>query len=169
MSGQTTTKPPSTILAVDRSVPVNFVELLGDEGWSIWKGPVDGDGLAGEEQQDPCALSLTEIDLSNINFFPTLRHGEGILSGKENLRRLKAAGCILPDAKVCETLLKNEHLIPTSWNEKEIYFFGTILRSPGGDRCVLCIRRDGEKWECSFYWFGGSIWYAALSNAVLVE
>ncbi|MDO9399379.1 MAG: hypothetical protein Q7T79_01670 [bacterium] len=36
------------------------------KGWTTWKGPVNGDGLAGEEDIDSRSLALTEIELANF-------------------------------------------------------------------------------------------------------
>jgi hypothetical protein len=50
----------SSILEIDRSTPFNPAKFLG-EGWSIWRGPADGDGLSGDEEQDQKSLALTDM------------------------------------------------------------------------------------------------------------
>lgn len=145
------------IIKIDRVKPFNPAEFIGS-GWSIWRGPKDCNGLKGEEEQDKIALALTEVDLNKIRFETMLKLDETRVNGEEKLTRLKKAGHIRLDAKIFQTLLENPNLIPEEWKEKTngkttyIFFDGTILRSPDGDRCVLCLCWDGGKWYWRYYW-----------------
>lgn len=137
----------SRVLHIDRSEPFDPAEFMG-EGWTIWKGPAGGDGLTGEEDQDARSLALTEVDLSKIRFEIT---PSGELNGEGHLKHAKATSRILLDAKILQVILekiRNEELNLECWHEPlgydggdrqriMLYFFGTILRSPGGSRCVL--------------------------------
>lgn len=139
-------------VVINRSEQFNPSQFI-DAGWAIWKGPVDGDGLTGEEEQDARSLDLTEVDLSQVSLKNMLRPGESYITGTEKLRRLVEAGLIRLDAGIFWHLWRNQHLIPESWKElvngntQFIYFEGTILRRPGGDRCVLCLYWNDGKWR----------------------
>lgn len=162
-----------TIIQIDRSQPFDPAEFLG-AGWSIWRGPADGDGLSGDEDQDERSLALTEVDLSKIRFETCLQKGEASITGEEKLRRLKVSGHIRLDAKIFQTLWENRDKIPEAWKEKInsntrfIFFDGTILRSPRGNRFVLYFcRRDGE-WHWSYRWLECD-WSASGPSAVLAS
>lgn len=140
------------ILRVDHSKSFDPVAFLG-QGWSIWKGPKDGSGLEGEEEQDNGSLALTEIDLTRVRLESMLEEGEPSVPGEEKLERLKAAKHIRLDAKVFLTLWENLNLIPESWKEKTsgtttfIYFDGTVLRDSDGCRYVLVLYWCGDRWD----------------------
>lgn len=148
------------MLQIDRSTPFNHAAFLGN-GWSI-------------VEQDERSLALPEIDLNKISFETTLRPGEVSIKGEEKLRRLKEAGHIRLDAQVLQTLWENQHLIPESWKEKTggnttyIFFDGTILQRPDGDRYVLYLYwYDGEwHWHCRWL---GSDWFAMNPSACLAS
>ena len=159
--------PASYILPIDRSTPFDPEEFFG-EGWSIWRGPADGDGLKGEEEEDPRSLALNEINPSKIELIITLTEGEESVNGEENLRRLQATGNILLDANVLLAFWNNQHLIPESWKGKYVYFPGTILRDPDGGRLVFYLGWNGSEWHWSYYWLGGD-WYVGDFSAVLAK
>ena len=149
----------SKIITIDRTAPFDLVAFMGKD-WSIWKGPKDGDGLSGEEEQDNRSLALTEIDLNKVSFKTMLENDEKSVLGEEKLKRLIASGKIRPDAKAFQTLWENKHLVPESWKKKTngnttyIFLDGTILRNPGGDRYVLCLCWDDGRWYWDYRWLG---------------
>ena len=104
-------------LIIDRSRLFNPAEFIRS-GWTIWKGPPQGNGLEGEEDQDERSLALTEIDLSKVQLERMLQKGEDSVKGETKLARLKVARHVRLDAKVCQTIWANKHLIPESWKEK---------------------------------------------------
>ncbi|MDP3764136.1 MAG: hypothetical protein Q8Q95_00765 [bacterium] len=147
-----------TVIKIDRTHPFNPAQFLG-EGWSVWKGPADGDGLSGKEEQDERSLKLTELDLSNIQLITCLKEGESVIKGEEKLNRLKAKNHIRLDVKVFQTFWENKDIIPKSWKKKTngnttfIFFDGTILRNPHGLRGVLCLGwRGGKEWDWHYGW-----------------
>lgn len=158
------------ILKITRTIPFNPAEFLG-QSWSIWKGPADGDGLSGDEEQDERSLALTEVNLSQTQLVTCLK-GEVHIKGEEKLKRLKAFGHTRLDGKIFQTLWENKQLIPASWKEKindntrYIFFDGTILCGPRGRRGVLylCWRDGGWRWGCG--WLGRG-WDAGSPSAVL--
>ena len=147
----------SNIIHIDRSTPFDPVAFMGKD-WSILKGPKDGGGLSGEEEQDNRSLALTEIDLNKVSFKTMLENDEKSVGGEEKLKRLIASSKIRPDAKAFQTLWENKHLVPESWKKKTngnttyIFFDGTILRSPNGNRCVLCLYWDAGRWRWDGRW-----------------
>lgn len=165
--------PSSSILHIDRSAPFNPVKFLG-EGWSIWRGPADGDGLSGNEDQDQRSLALTELDLSKVQLVTTLRGRETRIGGEEKLLRLKESGSVRLDAKVFLTLWENKDRIPEIWKEKTggsttyVFFDGTILRGPDGGRYVLYVCWGGGEWGWGYRWLGFG-WYSYNPSAVLAS
>ncbi len=156
------------MMAIDRSKPFDPVEFpsLG-KGWSIWKGPADGDGLTGEEEQDPRSLALTELNLTTLQLETTLKGDETSIVGEDKLKRLKATESLIRlDAGIFLTFWNNKHLIPerfkkkTGGNTTYIFCDGTVLRSPHGDRYVLCFCWFGDAWRWDYRrlgrGFGGS-------------
>lgn len=139
--------PPASSISIDRSKPFDPATFLG-EGWSIWRGSTDGDGLSSHEDQDERSLALAELDLAKVSFTTMLRDGETATKGEEKLRRMKASGHIRLDAKVFETFWRSTRLIPVEWRKKGTVFFdGTILRSPNGKRHVLYLVWRGAQWH----------------------
>ncbi len=128
----------ATIISIDRSKTFDPVAFIG-KGWSI-------------VEQDDRSLALTQIELGKIDFAHMLEKGETQIKGEDKLNRLKKDDRIRLDAMVFQTLWENQSLIPASWKEKTkgnttyIFFDGTVLRSPGGGRYVLCLCWDVGGW-----------------------
>ncbi len=142
---------PSSIIQAEPFDPVAFLR----QGWSIER-----------EEQDERSLALTEVDLSKVKLKTYLRKGEVSITGEEKLNRAKASGDIRLDARFFMALWNNKKLIPESWKGKTIYFDGTILRSPSGGRCVLCLYWLDDQWDWSYYWLEDG-WHADEPSAVL--
>ena len=161
------------IVKIDRSKPFDPAKFIGT-GWTIWKGPANGDGLTGVEDQDKRSLALTEFDLTKVRFVDTLKSGESVVNGEEKQKRLAKAGHIRLDAGVFLTLWGNQALIPALWKEpiggntRYIYFDGTILRGSNGGRYVLCLCWDGRRWGW-YYGYLGNDWDSSGPSAVLGE
>lgn len=140
----------------------NPTKLLG-QGWSI---------IA--DETDTRSIALTELDLTKVQFVTMLKDGASCINGEEKLKRLKASDYIRMDADIFLMLWENQCLIPESWKEKVngntrfIHFDGTILRSPGGDRCVLYLCWDGGAWGWSAVWLGSG-WNGGNPSAVLAS
>lgn len=144
-------------LPIDRSQPFNPETFIG-KGWSIWRGPTDGDGFSGEEEQDPRALALTELDFSRLRLVRTLKEDENVVGGEENLRRLREIRHICLDAKAFQVLWQNRQLLPdllkeqTNGDTTYIFFHGTTLRYPDGNRGVLCLVLLDAGWRWGYHW-----------------
>ncbi|OGM97901.1 MAG: hypothetical protein A2735_02990 [Candidatus Yanofskybacteria bacterium RIFCSPHIGHO2_01_FULL_41_21] len=161
------------IIPIDRSKPFNPAEFIG-AGWTIWRGPADGDGLSGDEEQDLRSLALAQIDLSAIVLKSTLKPGETAVGGEEKLKRLKVSGEIRLDAGAFKALWDNRELLPARFKEKTngnttyIYCDGTVLRSPRGFRCVLCFYFFDGAWSWRCRWLGDD-WGVGRPSAVLAS
>ena len=145
-------------ISIDRTAPFNPAEFIG-AGWSIWKGPADGAGLEGEEDQDARSLALTTLDVTHLRLETALRGEETSIFGEEKLKRLNAmTGIIRLDAGIFQTFWRNQHLIPERFkaptNDNTTYIFcdGTVLRSPNGFRCVPYVYWNAGfrewRWSC---------------------
>ena len=148
------------IITIDRTTPFNPAEFIG-KGWSIWKGPADGNGLKGEEEQDKRSLALTQLDVTRLQLVTTLEKGETSIVGEEKLTRLKKmADVIRLDAGIFLTFWKNQHLIPLRFKEKTngnttyVFCDGTVLRSPHGRRFALYFFWHDGRWHWCFNGLG---------------
>jgi hypothetical protein len=170
-----------TILPIDRSKAFDASEFIGP-GWSIWRGPAEGDGLTGTEEQDERSLAVTVLDLTKIEDTLKSCRWDGVpyIDGEERLKSLKKEDCIRPDAQVLVTLWRNQRLVPRRiWGKTDdirsyVYFDGTILRDPNGDRCVLYLCRRGRHWNWGFRflsigWGSATDWLSLLDFGPFIE
>lgn len=152
--GRAPTKKPKFI-SIDRDKPFDPAKFIGS-GWSIWRGPADGDGLSGDEDQDKRSLALTELDVTTIRLETMLKPGEKSLPGDMRQQRLKEAGHVRLDAGIFQHFWRNQHLIPkhfkspTGSDTTLIYIEGTVLRSPKGNRCVLFFYWHQKSWKWDY-------------------
>ena len=153
-------KGPSTLI-VDRTKPFNPATFVG-RGWTIWRGPKDGNGLTGEEAQDTVSLKLTEIDFAKVLFTACLKDGEATVTGEEKIIRHGVAGHTRLDAKIGQSLFEEKGQATLEWLYKTfgITWFelpGTVLRGSVGDRYFLCLYRDNDgRWYWLYYWLGSN-------------
>lgn len=129
-------------------------------GCTIWKGPANGKGLEGEEEQDQRSLLKTTFDPASIteaNLQTGLETGELCISGEIKLARL-IVKAIQADARFAQTLLEEEgqktlRFLHDTFGVTWLEFLGTVLRPPLGHRCALCLcRKDVGSWLWNYYW-----------------
>lgn len=138
---------------------LDVAKFLGD-GWRIWKGPADGDGLTGKEDVDLRSINMSEIELTKFVFKTCIRAGEESITGEEKLRRQKEempefirfGGSVFLnlwedyEANKDNCLLEKLH---KTFGITYMDFFGLVLRNPHGNRSILYLtRKNGSKW----YW-----------------
>lgn len=161
------------IILIDRSKPFDPSKFLG-KGWTIWRGPADGNGLEGEEEQDARSLAITELDLSKVRLVTTFKKGETAVKGEENLCRLREASYICLDAGIFQTFWNQQEPIPrllkelTNGGYTYVFFKGTILRNPSGRRYVLYLLLVGGGWRWSCSWLDCD-WNDVDPSAVLAS
>lgn len=56
------------------------------------------------------------------------------------------------NACVLDYLLANPHLIPDSWKNKWVYFWGTVYRDSDGNLFVRCLVWGGDRWRWRYDW-----------------
>lgn len=140
--------------------------LISDDCFEITPAPFDPVSFIGKgwtiipEEQDERSTKLPEVDFSKAEFIHCLEKEESSIAGEEFLSRLKKKNGIRLGSTVFMGLWqdyqanKENSVIERLYQEGRIksylYFFGTVLLSPGGYRNVLCLCRDGD--------FGGWGW-----------
>jgi len=140
----------------------NPAKFIGD-GWSIL-----------EDETDTRSTALTKLDLTKVQQMTMLKLSENVVNGKERLKRLKKNGHIRLDAEVFLTLWQSQLLIPESWKEgvngdtRFIFFDGTILRDPNGDRGLLYLYWHVGMWNWDVYRLDND-WYNNDLSVVLVS
>ena len=164
------------IIRINPDLRFNPTEFIG-AGWTVWKGPADGDGLKGEEDLDKRSLALTEIDLATAIFESGLKKGESSINGEEKLKRLQASANTQFGGNVFLALWqdyqqnKENSCLEWLWRNRKISwmsFFGLVLRDPNGDRGVLCLYRVDDEWYWSYAWLG-NFWSAGRLSAGLAS
>lgn len=146
------------VLLIDRTKPFNPA-VIGS-GWTIWRGPKDGDGLKGEEEQDARSLALTKVDFSKVLFTACLKKGELYITGEEKLSRHAAANHVRLDANIGQALLEEKDQATLNWmyTTFNITWFelpGTVLRDSNGIRYFLYLYRLGDgRWRWHYRWLG---------------
>jgi len=140
-------------------IPSRFV----GNGWTIWKGPIDGDGLSGDEDMDKRSLKISKIEVANLVFNNCLKEGETSIRGEEKIRRLKEKP---------ETIRLGGNVFLGLWKDYEangsggilewlykskglrfIDFPGLVLRDPNGHRYILDLyRNDDGQWDWDYDW-----------------
>ena len=164
------------VLTIDRTTLFDPSAFIG-KGHSIWRGPLEGDGLLGEEEQDARSLLLTEVDFTKVTFETALRDGDPVITGEEKLKRLVASGVIRLDDGIFLALWndyqknKAESVLESLRKEKRftyLDFFGTILRDPNCHRCVLYLYHAAGEWRWRTGWLDHG-WLADVRSVVLAS
>jgi hypothetical protein len=161
LKGLATIVRSSLKLAMDK--PFNPAEFI-DSRWAFWKGPANGNGKEGE---DDCVQEPDIVDFEQIVLETHLKEGESSISGEEKMKRARAgknqqlgtkAFLALwndyqakkaegkPEDSILERLRKSGKIGAV------IYFFGSTLRAPDGDRRVLSLYFDDGEWYWSCDW-----------------
>lgn len=119
-------------------------------GFTFWRGPSSGDGRVGAVEQSGRCASLRVNLLSGLERRTPLYPGERSISGEEVRGRMLRSGSILMDFGILLRFQRRPSLLPASWRgamlqrSEASYFFGTVLRSPDGERCVPGLLWNGS-------------------------
>lgn len=79
---------------------------------------------------------VSSFDPSRISLHLEPEQKNGFLEGAILAERMKYKGL---NSNALKFLLDNPSLIPNDWKGKFVSFFGTIFRSTGNNRYVLCL------------------------------
>jgi hypothetical protein len=145
-------------IVIDRSAPFR-PSVFFKPGWTIWRGPIQGDGLVGSEALGGSSLAFTEIDFDRVFFETCLLPDETHISGEEKIIRHAELGHVCGDAKIGPELLneKGQKTLLYLLKEKGIEYFelsDTVLRSPRGQRYTLYLywAPRERQWGWSYEW-----------------
>lgn len=132
-------------------------EYLGPDA-TIWRGPLEWSGMAGNEAQEPESLNLDRIDICALRWTNGLVKGEQWISTIEKLRRLSEGpeDEVLLDAGFAAALYRQEGQVALEKIFKDhgyicLEFAGTIVRLPPlvrGHQArpgTVCVSRDGSR------------------------
>lgn len=116
-----------------------------------------------------------KFDASQVELYLSAAQKNGI---EGNKLHEKLAGGLVLNANVLDYLLANPHLIPEEWKVKEIFFWGTVYRTPrvrdsygksvsDGNEGVRCLYESGDRWgwKWGYPWLG--IWNDSRPAATL--
>jgi hypothetical protein len=113
-------------------------EDVSPQSFGIWRGPADGDGRKGREEQDSRSLKITTLETDSLSIDNFLTPSTEVkelyrIEPEDLLREMRATGRILADAQIGLTLLSEpEHkTLERIYSETKIswiYFFGTVVR-----------------------------------------
>jgi len=156
-------------------------ELFFGKGWTIWKGPVEGNGLEGAED---CVSEPEVEDFEQIVMETHLQGEEPSIPGEEKMRRARASKTQQLAKKAALALWSNWVACRDAGKPKEstlemlykarkiggvIYLFGMTLRSPDGGRCVLYLYRySNGGWDLNCFWLSDR-WDASSPSAALAS
>lgn len=148
----------TNILLIDRSDPVNWRKCLYEDGWGIWRGSLDGDGIHGELALDRRSAALGSIDVTRLILSswdsatsPRVSQLDELVLGQPVQEARLDAEAFL--ALVAEPQL----MIPSEWRVLgdgrsgfTILADGTILRDPRGIPQVLYMNPARSGWGWSY-------------------
>lgn len=98
-----------------------------------------------------------EFDPSKVTLYlDEEQQNVGTIVGAKLREKLK--GKAVFNANLLEFYLKNPHLIPDEWKDKNVFFWGTIYSNAW---CILCVRCLSWDWGCccwgwNYLWLGSS-------------
>ena len=163
------------VIPIDRSKPFDPATFIG-AGWSIWRGPANGNGLEGEEERDSRSATLTELDLDQVQLVTCLKRGESVTTGEERIKCLRADGRVRLDENAFRAFWEKREQLPARFKKRVngsniqfIFFDGVVLRSPRGRRCTLCLYfYIGDSWLWGCRWLVSDR-FADCPSAVLAS
>ncbi|MFH1667787.1 MAG: hypothetical protein ABH884_02055 [Candidatus Komeilibacteria bacterium] len=94
-----------------------------------------------------------EFDPTKIELYLSESQKQGKLIKGHDLRK-ELEGKPVLIANVLDYLLAHPEIIPNSWKDKYIFFWGTIYRGSGGSLWVRCLGWGGGEWLWRYYWLG---------------
>jgi hypothetical protein len=131
-----------------------------------------GKGWSFAEARNPRSAALELLDdYSKVKLTTSWLEGQPRIDGETRRTRILADTASTPlHADHFLDLWNNKEKIPEDWKKVKgvITFDGDVLRSPRGDRCVLCLCWDGGEWYWDCRWLGSG-WDVVNPSAVLAS
>lgn len=93
---------------------------------------------------------MFKFNPGKISLYLSKKQKKGSIHGHDLRKDLTDKSVM--NANVLDYLLAHPKLIPESWRDKCIYFWGTIYRDPDGILSVRYLDWDGSKWCWKCYW-----------------
>lgn len=106
-----------------------------------------------------------KYDATKVGLYLSKKQQDGVIGGHDLRKELK--GQLVMNANMLEFYLKFPHLIPPSWEGKEVYFWGTIYSGADCNLAVRYIYGDGRNWYWRFRWLKSD--WCDLDPAVVRE
>lgn len=136
-----------TVFPIDRTKPFDpglFPEIGLGNDWSVWRGRAKGKGLSGEEDRDPRSSTLQAIDFSRLLLTSVVRYPTEEMDGETFLARLRDTKHIPLDAEAFAVIWQHRNECAPMFRAigrltGTLFFPGTVLRDPDGDRCILSL------------------------------
>ena len=120
-----------TIIDTDKQPKIPF------DGWTV---------------ESHTGMGKLEWNPENVELHLEPEQKNRFIEGNELRKRLEGKPVL--NATVLDYLLDHQELIPDSWKEKYVYFWGTIFRYASGDLCVECLCWGGSRWVWNDDWLG---------------
>lgn len=130
----------SIVGTMEYSVDLDAPPVVPD-GWKV-----ESYQKGGQFKWDPTKVELY-LDADQQN-------GKTI-EGKKLRKKLESKDSF--NANLLDFLLAHPELIPESWKDKCVFFWGTVCRRADGYLCVRYLGWDGDGWYWDFRWLGG-VW-----------
>lgn len=150
-------KLSSIIKVLDGYAEINLIQHVVD----CDVAPLPLDDWEVEEHRKGGQFKFDILSLEKTKFYVSPNQTDGkYIEG--NLLRKELANVPVMNSNVLDYLLDNYEFIPKEWRNKDLYFWGTIYRSPAGrlfvrhlfnnDACIwiTSFRRLNEEWQTDF-------------------
>lgn len=124
--------------------------------------PVDGWRVESHTKGGRFKYDPTKVELYLDEGQKDGEHLEG------NELREKLGGKNPFNANLLDFYLSHPELIPESWKEKAVFFWGTVYRSAGGSLYVRYLRWSGGRWDWNDRWLDDG-WGSPNPAAVLCK
>lgn len=133
------------VVHINHPMLSDIVAFIGKGGWNVL-----------DTETDVRSAALETLCHSDIRLKTMLGRGEVSIKGEDRLARAKEAGHIRLGVGVFFTFWNNKQFIPECWKGTDyyIYFDGTVIISPIGERYVFCLYWDRDTWCATLDWLG---------------
>lgn len=133
------------IITVERPTHFDLDAFVGSEGWRV-----------SHPDTDTVASAMNMLDLARVRFRTLRKFNESPITGEERLARAKQLGYVRLDMGMFAAIREKRHLLSKNWQEGDryIYFDGTVILSPYGERFVFCMYWHEGQWYDTLDWLG---------------